>query len=54
MRGPAREQRDCSKGSRLESRLADELETETARPVLFAPPRFRRAARTMAIGEARR
>lgn len=31
---------------RLESRLADELETETPVPVLIAPPRTRRGAET--------
>jgi nucleotide-binding universal stress UspA family protein len=38
----------------LESRLADELETETPVPVLIAPPRLRQARKTMAINEARR
>jgi nucleotide-binding universal stress UspA family protein len=38
----------------LESRLADELETETPIPVLIAPRRSRRAPKTLAIGEARR
>jgi nucleotide-binding universal stress UspA family protein len=34
---------------RLESRLADELETETPVPVLIAPPRARRARRQAAL-----
>jgi nucleotide-binding universal stress UspA family protein len=38
----------------LESRLADELETETPVPVLIAPSRLRQARKTMAIDEARR
>jgi len=38
----------------LESRLADELETETPVPVLIAPPRLRQARKTMAITGARR
>src|SRR5438552_147493 len=38
----------------LESRLADELETETPVPVLIAPPRLRQARKTMAINGARR
>ena len=38
----------------LESRLADELETETPVPVLIAPPRLRQGRRTMAITGARR
>jgi nucleotide-binding universal stress UspA family protein len=39
----------------LQSRLADELETETPLPVLIAPPHLRRRARkTMAIDAARR
>jgi nucleotide-binding universal stress UspA family protein len=38
----------------LESRLADELETETPVPVLIAPPRLRPARKTMAINGARR
>jgi nucleotide-binding universal stress UspA family protein len=38
----------------LESRLADELETETPVPVLIAPPRPRRAHKAMAIEATRR
>jgi nucleotide-binding universal stress UspA family protein len=38
----------------LESRLADELETETPVPVLIAPPRLREARKTMARNGARR
>ena len=38
----------------LESRLADELETETPVPVLIAPPRLQQARKTMAINGARR
>jgi nucleotide-binding universal stress UspA family protein len=38
----------------LESRLADELETETPVPVLIAPPRLRQARKTMAINGAQR
>jgi nucleotide-binding universal stress UspA family protein len=38
----------------LESRLADELETETPVPVLIAPPRLRQHRRTIAMDEARR
>ena len=38
----------------LESRLADELETETPVPVLIEPPRLRRARKTMATDAARR
>ena len=38
----------------LESRLADQLETETPVPVLIAPPRLRRPRKTMAIDGARR
>ena len=38
----------------LESRLAEELETETPVPVLIAPPRLRQARKTMAINGARR
>jgi len=38
----------------LESRLAEELETETPVPVLIAPPRLREARKTMAINGARR
>ena len=38
----------------LQSRLADELETETPVPVLIAPPRPRQAPKTMAINGARR
>jgi nucleotide-binding universal stress UspA family protein len=38
----------------LESRLADELGTETQVPVLIAPPRLRQARKTMAIHGARR
>jgi nucleotide-binding universal stress UspA family protein len=38
----------------LESRLADELETETPVPVLIAPPRLRQARTMMAINGARR
>jgi nucleotide-binding universal stress UspA family protein len=38
----------------LESRLADELGTETRIPVLIAPPRLRQAQKAMAIDGARR
>jgi nucleotide-binding universal stress UspA family protein len=38
----------------LESRLADELETETPVPVLIAPPRFRQARKAMATNGGRR
>ena len=38
----------------IESRLADELETETPVPVLIAPPRLRQARTTMAINGPRR
>ena len=38
----------------LESRLADQLETETPVPLLIAPPRLRRARKTMAMNGARR
>jgi nucleotide-binding universal stress UspA family protein len=38
----------------LESRLADQLETETPVPVLIAPPRLRRERKTMAMNGARR
>ena len=38
----------------LESRLADELETETPVPVLIAPPRLRQDRKTMAMDGARR
>jgi nucleotide-binding universal stress UspA family protein len=38
----------------LESRLADELETETPVPVLIAPPRRQEARETMAVDGARR
>jgi nucleotide-binding universal stress UspA family protein len=38
----------------LESRLADELETETPVPILIAPPRPRRAPKTMATDAPRR
>jgi nucleotide-binding universal stress UspA family protein len=38
----------------LESRLADELDTETPVPALIAPPRLRQGRQTMATGEARR
>jgi nucleotide-binding universal stress UspA family protein len=38
----------------LESRLADELETETPVPVLIAPPRLRQARNAMATNGARR
>jgi nucleotide-binding universal stress UspA family protein len=38
----------------LESRLADELETETPVPVMIAPPRVRQDRRTMAMDRARR
>jgi nucleotide-binding universal stress UspA family protein len=38
----------------LESRLADELETETPVPVLIAPPRLRQHRRTIAMDGARR
>jgi len=38
----------------IESRLADELETETPVPVVIAPPRLRQAWKTMAMNGARR
>jgi nucleotide-binding universal stress UspA family protein len=38
----------------LESRLADELETETRIPVLIVPPCSRRARKTLAVDAARR
>jgi nucleotide-binding universal stress UspA family protein len=38
----------------IESRLADELETETPVPVLIAPPRLRQARKTMVIKGGRR
>jgi nucleotide-binding universal stress UspA family protein len=38
----------------IESKLADELETETPVPVLIAPPRLRQARKTMAMNGARR
>jgi nucleotide-binding universal stress UspA family protein len=38
----------------LESRLADELETETPVPVLIAPPRLRQDRKTMAMDGTRR
>jgi nucleotide-binding universal stress UspA family protein len=38
----------------FESRLADELGTETPVPVLIAPPRIRQPRKTVAINEARR
>ena len=38
----------------IESRLADELETETPVPVLIAPPRLRQARKAMAMNGARR
>ncbi len=38
----------------LESRLADELGTETPVPILIAPPRVRQPRKTMAINGARR
>jgi nucleotide-binding universal stress UspA family protein len=39
---------------RLESRLADELETETPVPVLLAPPRTRRGRKEAAMSGGRR
>jgi nucleotide-binding universal stress UspA family protein len=38
----------------LESRLADELETETPVPVLIAPPRPRQTRKTMALSAVQR
>jgi nucleotide-binding universal stress UspA family protein len=38
----------------LESRLADQLETETPVPVLIVPPRLRQARKSMAINGSRR
>jgi nucleotide-binding universal stress UspA family protein len=38
----------------LESRLADELESETPVPVLIAPPRLRQERKTMAMDGDRR
>jgi nucleotide-binding universal stress UspA family protein len=38
----------------IESRLADDLETETPVPVVIAPPRLRQAWKTMAMNGARR
>jgi nucleotide-binding universal stress UspA family protein len=38
----------------MESRLAEELETETSVPVLIAPPRLRQARKTMVIKGGRR
>jgi len=39
---------------RLESRLADELETETPVPVVIAPPRMERGANRAAVNGGRR